>query len=201
MSLTNEMNDCREYYSCFKDSLGKIEAFRKGVSKFTVIKSPAFTIPPGERFFCRLLWPDWHAALRLAFNYTLCRAAYAMPWSCVKVRLYRLIGMKIASSAHISPGVVIDSAFPELITLEDGSLLGMNSMIATHEMTQDSLRIGRVRVCRGAIVGGNAMLRCGITVGENAVVGLGAVALSDVPPGVTVVGNPARPVEDCREGI
>jgi acetyltransferase-like isoleucine patch superfamily enzyme len=47
-------------------------------------------------------------------------------------------------------------------------------------------------VRRGASIGTGAVLLGGITVGEGAVVGAGAVVTRDVPPGRTVMGNPAR---------
>ena len=52
---------------------------------------------------------------------------------------------------------------------------------------------------RGARVGGGAILCPGITVGEEAFIGAGAVVTKDVPPKVVVVGSPARvlrPVPD-----
>ena len=45
---------------------------------------------------------------------------------------------------------------------------------------------------RGASIGSGATLLGGITVGENAVVGAGAVVTKDVPANAIVVGNPAR---------
>jgi acetyltransferase-like isoleucine patch superfamily enzyme len=45
---------------------------------------------------------------------------------------------------------------------------------------------------RGARVGGGAILCPGVEIGEEAFVGAGAVVTKDVPPGVVVVGNPAR---------
>jgi acetyltransferase-like isoleucine patch superfamily enzyme len=47
-------------------------------------------------------------------------------------------------------------------------------------------------VKRGASVGSGATLLCGITVGENALIGAGSVVTRDVPPGAVVAGNPAR---------
>jgi acetyltransferase-like isoleucine patch superfamily enzyme len=50
-------------------------------------------------------------------------------------------------------------------------------------------------VKRGASIGSGAVLLCGITIGENAMVGAGSVVTKDVPPGAVVAGNPARLVK------
>jgi acetyltransferase-like isoleucine patch superfamily enzyme len=47
-------------------------------------------------------------------------------------------------------------------------------------------------VKRGASIGSSVTLLCGITVGENAVIGAGSVVTKDVPPNTVVAGNPAR---------
>jgi len=47
-------------------------------------------------------------------------------------------------------------------------------------------------VRRGASIGANATILCGITIGEYAMVGAGAVVTKDVPPFGLVFGNPAR---------
>jgi acetyltransferase-like isoleucine patch superfamily enzyme len=52
---------------------------------------------------------------------------------------------------------------------------------------------------RGARIGGGAILLPGIEVGEEAFVGAGAVVLSDVPPRMLVVGNPAREIRKVPE--
>jgi acetyltransferase-like isoleucine patch superfamily enzyme len=48
------------------------------------------------------------------------------------------------------------------------------------------------RVCRGASIGSGAVLLCGVTIGENAMVGAGAVVTADVAAGTVVAGVPAR---------
>ncbi|MBU1343656.1 MAG: N-acetyltransferase [Proteobacteria bacterium] len=47
-------------------------------------------------------------------------------------------------------------------------------------------------VKKGASIGSNATIMCGITIGEGALVGAGAVVTKDVPAWSVVVGNPAR---------
>jgi serine O-acetyltransferase len=54
-------------------------------------------------------------------------------------------------------------------------------------------------IADGATLGAQSTLVGDITVGEGAAVGAGAVVSNDVPPGATVVGNPAERIDDTRE--
>ena len=47
-------------------------------------------------------------------------------------------------------------------------------------------------VKKSASIGANATILCGITIGEYAMIGSGAVVTKDVPPYALVVGNPSR---------
>jgi UDP-2-acetamido-3-amino-2,3-dideoxy-glucuronate N-acetyltransferase len=53
-------------------------------------------------------------------------------------------------------------------------------------------------VRRGASIGSGAVIRCGVTVGEHAMIGAGAVVTHDVPPHAIVAGVPARVIGDMR---
>lgn len=62
-------------------------------------------------------------------------------------------------------------------------------------LRRQGLELGRpVTIGANVWIGGGAILLPGITVGEDAVIGAGAVVTRDVAPGVTVAGNPARPL-------
>jgi len=84
------------------------------------------------------------------------------------------------------------------VTCEDDVFLGP-SMVFTNVINPRSNvnRRGKyipTRVKKGASIGANATIVCGITIGEYAFIGAGAVVTKDVPPYALVVGNPARRV-------
>ncbi len=67
--------------------------------------------------------------------------------------------------------------------IEDGATIGPGAVLA-----------GLVTVGTNADIYAGAVILPRLTIGEDAIVGAGAVVLKDVPPGVVVVGNPARPI-------
>jgi len=90
-------------------------------------------------------------------------------------------GVTIEDNVFISHNVTfINDLYPRATT-EDGTL-----------QTEDDWVCIPTLVKKGASIGSSATLLCGITVGENAIVGAGSVVLTDVPPNTIVAGNPAR---------
>ena len=99
---------------------------------------------------------------------------------------------KISSHSFLCKGVAIeDDVFVGHVVLfindrepratSDGSL-----------QTEADWAVVPTRICRGASIGSGAVIMCGVTVGERALVGAGAVVTRDVPPDTVVAGVPAR---------
>jgi acetyltransferase EpsM len=109
----------------------------------------------------------------------------------------------LSPSAMVGAGTVI---MPGAV-LNAGSSVGKNCIINTSAIVEHGCRIGdhvhlSPGVCLGSDVivrnyvhiGTGAAARPGATIGEGAVVGAGAVIINSIPPGVTAVGVPARPL-------
>jgi len=58
--------------------------------------------------------------------------------------------------------------------------------------TEDDWECIGTLIKKGASIGSNATILCGVTIGEGAMVGAGSVVTHDVPPGAVVAGNPAH---------
>jgi len=81
------------------------------------------------------------------------------------------------------------------LTLEDGVMIGPNVTFTNDKFPASGNRGYECLPCvvrTGASIGGGAVILPGITIGAGALVGAGAVVTRDVPPGATVIGNPAR---------
>jgi acetyltransferase-like isoleucine patch superfamily enzyme len=91
---------------------------------------------------------------------------------------------------------------PEFSVLEDGCWIGPNVVLTNAKYplspgVKDRLAGPVIR--RGAKIGANATLLPGVVIGENALVGAGAVVVRDVAPGAVVAGNPARVIRQIAE--
>ncbi|MEE2672557.1 MAG: WxcM-like domain-containing protein [Myxococcota bacterium] len=88
------------------------------------------------------------------------------------------------------------------VTLEDDVFVGPNATFTNDPTPRSRQQVAewpRLTVRRGASIGANATLLPGITIGQYAMVGAGAVVTRSVPPHAVVVGNPARIVRYTDE--
>jgi acetyltransferase-like isoleucine patch superfamily enzyme len=109
---------------------------------------------------------------------------------------------KIAAYVEIGRGVRIGNnckieAFayiPTGVTIEDDVFIGPHACFINDKIPKASgdWKIVPTFVKKGASIGARAVIMCGITIGENALVGAGAVVTKNVPAHTIVVGNPAR---------
>lgn len=120
-------------------------------------------------------------------------------------------GTRIGSFVEIQKGVFVGrnckvsshTFICEGVTIEDEVFIGHGVIFINDKYPRSTNRDGALQsdadwqvvptvVKRRASIGSGATILCGVTVGEEATVGAGAVVTKDVPARATVAGNPAR---------
>ena len=115
-------------------------------------------------------------------------------------------GAKIGKNCKISSHTFIC----EGVTIEDDVFIGHNVTFINDIYPRATAGDGQLQteadweciptlIKKGASIGSSTTLLCGITVGENAIVGAGSVVTKDVPPNTIVAGNPARMLRKLNE--
>ena len=108
-------------------------------------------------------------------------------------------GVKIFNFVN-AYGCSIDdgSKIGSFVEIQKNASIGKNCKISTHTFIcegvhiKDNVFMVETFVENGASVGTSATILCGLTIGENAIVGAGSVVTGDVPPNTVVAGNPAK---------
>lgn len=95
-------------------------------------------------------------------------------------------GVKIQNNVSVYDGVIIeDSVFI-------GPSVVFTNVINPRSFIERKHEFKKTLVEKGASIGANATILCGIRIGSYALIGAGAVVTEDVPPHGLLVGNPAR---------
>ena len=113
-------------------------------------------------------------------------------------------GCKIAAYVEIQRGVKIGDrckieafAFiPTGVTIEDEVFIGPHACFTNDKVPKavGDWEVTPTLVKKGASIGANATIICGVTIGENALVAAGAVVTKDVPANAIVGGVPAKKI-------
>jgi acetyltransferase-like isoleucine patch superfamily enzyme len=106
--------------------------------------------------------------------------------------VYIDIGAQIGDNVKVQNFVSIYKG----VTIEDDVFIGPSATFTNDLFPRafiwDAEHTIPTRICKGASIGANATIVCGITIGEYAMIGAGSVVAKDVPPFALVIGNPGR---------
>jgi acetyltransferase-like isoleucine patch superfamily enzyme len=119
----------------------------------------------------------------------------------VEIQKGACIGKRVKISSH--------SFICEGVTIEDEVFIGHGVMFINDKYPKATTLSGSLQseedwaciptlVKRRASIGSNVTILCGVTIGENAMVGAGSVVTRNVPPGAVVAGNPARLIRNIE---
>lgn len=98
--------------------------------------------------------------------------------------------MDIDKSARLSFGAKLDKTNPKGIHIGEESFVANGAVVLSHDFSralhQDTY------IGKRCFIGANAIIMCGVKIGDEVIVGSGAVVTKDVPSNCIVAGNPAR---------
>ena len=164
---------------------------------------------PAARYWLEIvfLYPSFHAVI-------FYRIAHFFWWVGLKFIARALSQFaRLLSGIEIHPAAKIGNSF--FIDHGMGVVIGETAEIGNHVTLYHGVTLGGVSpainsdsqramkrhptIKDGVIIGANAQILGAVTVGENCLIGSGAIVTKNIPPNVTVVGNPARIVghEGC----
>lgn len=111
--------------------------------------------------------------------------------------------LTVAESAFVSPYAYLDWNHGAQITIDEGAVVTARAAVLAHDSAGAALtgltRVAPVHLKRECYIGYGAIVLPGVTVGEHAIVGAGAVVTADVPDGAIVAGVPARVIGTAEE--
>jgi len=126
-------------------------------------------------------------------------------WQCTVILEGAQIGRNCNISAHnfIENDVTIGNNVTikcgvyiwDGITVEDDVFIGPNATFTNDKYPKSKVcpdQFAKTLIKKGASIGANATILCGLTIGENAIIGAGSVVTKDVPPDTVWYGNPAE---------
>jgi UDP-2-acetamido-3-amino-2,3-dideoxy-glucuronate N-acetyltransferase len=112
----------------------------------------------------------------------------------VEIQKNAVVGARCKVSSH--------TFVCEGVTIEDEVFVGHGVVFINDKQpraciegqlqTESDWKVVPTRVKRGASIGSGTVIMCGVTIGERAMIGAGAVVTGDVPDGAVVAGVPAR---------
>ncbi len=134
----------------------------------------------------------------------------ALP-SRIRPRLLRRIGVKVGKNCVIYRHVAFGSE-PELIEMGDHVRVTNGVRFCTHDgglwvprymglCAPDANRFGKILIGNNVHIGWNSIIMPGVHIGDNVVIGCGAVVTKDIPSNSVVAGTPARVISSIDEYI
>lgn len=144
---------------------------------------------PGESFICALGDPLQRR------TYAAPLLAQGAPFMNLCTGLYSADGVTMGVGCFFEPSVRmgVDCRIGDFVVVQSTSVIGYEVKIGSYSTLGAFVFVGGgAQIGENVVIHPHATILPKVTIGDGAVVGAGSVVMADVPPGVTVLGNPAK---------
>ncbi len=152
-----------------------------------------------------MTYKEWQIRIKNALLY---KFGVHFPYNPVRRWSMRKLGYSVGDNVYIASDIIITQNFVyNRGSLEIGDRVSIAPRVvitlishanASYIRKYIPIRRGGVKICNDCWIGAGAIILNGITIGEGAVVGAGAIVTKDVEPYTIVVGNPAHKIKDIQ---
>lgn len=124
-----------------------------------------------------------------------------VPFSNLRIILYRMIGFSIGKNVFIGMKCYMDDVAIKNTVIEDGVTISYGTYFACHGKGQGHTKI---TIKQNVYIG----MRCniisgkdGVSIGKNSIIGAGSLVNRDIPADARAVGVPIKILDDCKETL
>jgi sugar O-acyltransferase (sialic acid O-acetyltransferase NeuD family) len=142
-----------------------------------------------QEFLCALGEP----ALRRRFAAPL--LAQGAVFMSLRTGLHKALGVTMGAGCLFEPEVRmgVDTHMGDFVFIQSTTVIGYEVKIGSYSTIGSFVFVGgRAEIGSDVIIHPHATILPGVKIGDGAIIGASAVVIKDVPPGATMIGNPAK---------
>jgi acetyltransferase-like isoleucine patch superfamily enzyme len=125
----------------------------------------------------------------------------------LRPKIWRWMGVSVGKNVFIGFEVLMDTAYSELITLEDNVHIANRCTLLCHQRDLSNYYIGddyaklpykkgNIILKKGCLIATNCMIMPGVTIGEGAIIGAYSLVTKDIPAWTIATGRPAKVIKN-----
>jgi acetyltransferase-like isoleucine patch superfamily enzyme len=118
---------------------------------------------------------------------TFIRWLLLQPYFILLTKVYK---MNISKTARVSLGAKLDKTYPKGIYIGDDSYIASGAIVFTHDFSRTLYK--DTIIGKRCFIGANAIIMAGVKIGNEVIIGSGAIVTKDVPSNCVAAGNPAK---------
>jgi acetyltransferase-like isoleucine patch superfamily enzyme len=177
------MNGSGDHKSRIREARAQLEAFYASRERKIIFDIDGLS----HKEVSKILYGGLFSRLGMMVRYWIALALYSFPASGIKTWFYRRCGVSIGKEVYISPSVYFDAINPSLITIGDRVMIGMGAKFVVHERTMKKLSVGRINIGNDVTLGGMAIVRHAVTIGDRAEIDMMCIVGRSVPSDTKLV--------------